>query len=245
MRQYIISNTKTQENFWIIGCSDMQRLFDLIFSALSILVLLPIFFATYTVLLFTGEGETFFVQTRVGRYGKPIKIFKFATMLKNSASMGTGTVTLKNDPRVLPVGRFLRRSKINELPQLFNVLFGDMSLIGPRPQAKRCFEAFPEDLQDIIVSVRPGLSGLGSIFFRNEELMLNDAGNADQFYDEIIMPYKGLLEEWYVRHNSLKAYFLLIIATVWVLISKKVPINWPFFSLIPDVPSKLEKYILK
>ena len=87
------------------------------------------------VLRLTGEGEVFFLQERVGKDGKPFKLYKFATMLKNSPNMGTGTVTLKHDPRVLPVGRFLRKTKINELPQLLNILIGDMSVVGPRPQA--------------------------------------------------------------------------------------------------------------
>ena len=90
------------------------------------------------------------------------------------------------------------------------IINGDMSIIGPRPQTRRCFEAFPESAKDAIISVRPGLSGIGSIFFRNEELMLNDADNADEYYDKVIMPYKGQLEQWYVKHYSIKIYFLLI-----------------------------------
>ena len=142
----------------------MQRFFDIIFSLVAILILSPIFLITGVVLRLTGEGEVVYFQSRVGRYAESIQIIKFATMLKNSPNVGTGTVTLMNDPRILPVGRYLRKSKINELPQLFNVLRGDMSLIGPRPQTQRCFEAFPENLRAEIVAVRPGLSGLGSIF---------------------------------------------------------------------------------
>ena len=163
-------------------------------------------------------------------------------MLKNSPNMGTGTVTIQNDPRILPLGKFLRKTKINELPQLFNIINGDMSIIGPRPQTRRCFEAFPESAKDAIVSVRPGLSGIGSIF-RNEELMLNDADNADEYYDKVIMPYKGQLEQWYVKHYSIKIYFLLILATFSVLRTNKVPINWPLFSTLPNVPSELQRFI--
>ena len=126
------------------------------------------------------------------------KLFKFATMLKDSPSMGTGTVTIKNDPRVLPAGKFLRKTKINELPQLLNVFIGQMSLVGPRPQAPRCFDAFPVESQDIIVQVKPGLSGIGPIVFRGEEDILEGHSGTLDFYDNVIGPYKGDVEAWYV-----------------------------------------------
>jgi len=220
----------------------MQRFFDIVFSITAILVFSPILFPTCIILRLTGEGEIFYKQKRVGRLGRSIEIIKFATMLKNSPNIGTGTVTLRDDPRVLPVGRFLRKSKINELPQLFNVLIGDMSLIGPRPQTLRCFQAFPEELRDTIVSVRPGLSGLGSIFFRNEELMLHDAENADKFYDQIIMPYKGKLEEWYVLNKSVSLYFVLIFATVASVVTGKIPSFNSYLLKIPRVPNELVEY---
>jgi lipopolysaccharide/colanic/teichoic acid biosynthesis glycosyltransferase len=220
----------------------MQRFFDILFSGMALVFLSPIFFITFIVLRFTGEGEIFYIQTRVGQYGKSINILKFATMLKNSPNIGTGTVTLNSDPRILPVGKFLRKSKINEIPQIVNVLLGDMSLIGPRPQTKRCFEAFPENFQDIIVSVKPGLSGVGSIFFRNEELMLNDATNADNLYDHTIMPYKGKLEEWYVLNKSLKLYFVLIVATIITVVFAKIPFRNSFFSEIENAPDDLVEY---
>ena len=103
-------------------------------------------------------------------------------MLKNSENIGTGTITVSNDPRVLPFGKFLRRTKINELPQLFNIILGDMSIIGPRPQTERCFNAFPIKSQNIIKKMKPGLSGLGSLVFRNEDQMMADNSNANQFF---------------------------------------------------------------
>ena len=221
----------------------MQRVFDVCLSGVAITILSPVLFITCIILRFTGEGEIFYRQTRVGQHGRAINILKFATMLKNSPNIGTGTVTLKDDPRILPVGRFLRKSKINELPQLFNVLLGDMSLIGPRPQTQRCFQAFPESIHAKILSVRPGLSGLGSIVFRDEELMLNDSDKAERFYDEVIMPYKGTLEEWYVNQNSLVTYFVLLVATIWLLTTKKIPLGWPVFSKMPVIPPELRKYI--
>lgn len=221
----------------------MQRLCDILFSGIAILVLAPVFITVIIILRFSGEGEIFFEQIRVGKAGAKIRILKFATMLKNSPNLGTGTVTLKDDPRVLPVGKFLRKTKINELPQLFNILKGDMSIIGPRPQTQRCFEAFPEHLRETILSVRPGLSGVGSIFFRNEELMMDDADNADEMYDRIIMPFKGQLEEWYVKNRSLAIYLILIIATIVVVFTGSIPFMKSVFASIPSVPKELERFI--
>jgi len=221
----------------------MQRVFDIIFSTIAILVFSPVLLCTCIILRLTGEGEIFYMQKRVGRHRRSIKIIKFATMLKNSPNLGSGTVTLMDDPRVLPVGKFLRKSKINELPQLFNVLLGDMSLIGPRPQTQRCFEAFPEGLRDRIVSVRPGLSGLGSIFFRNEELMLRYAEDAELFYDTVIMPYKGKLEAWYTAQNSVALYFILIFSTIYVVFTGKILLSKTVLNSLPATPKSLTNYI--
>jgi hypothetical protein len=118
----------------------------------------------------------------------------YDVMLKDSPSIGTGTVTMKNDPRVLPAGKFLRKTKINELPQLLNVFMGHMSLVGPRSQAPRCFDAFPVEAQNIIVQVKPGLSGIGPIVFRGEEDILEGYSGTLDFYDNVIGPYKGDVE---------------------------------------------------
>ena len=117
----------------------MDRFFDILLSSLAIsffsIILLPVII----ILRLTGEGEIFYLQKRIGKNNKEFYLLKFATMLKNSSKMQNGTVTIKNDPRVLPFGKFLRKSKINELPQLFNILKGDMSIIGPRPQTPNYF----------------------------------------------------------------------------------------------------------
>ena len=233
---------KKLESFWIIGCKLLQRILDIFFSATAIIVFSPIFLLTMFILKFSGEGEIFFRQPRVGKYQKTIHILKFATMLKNSPNIGTGTVTLKNDPRVLPFGKFLRKSKINELPQLINILAGEMSVIGPRPQTIRCFEAFPEKSQLIISKVRPGLSGIGSIFFRNEEEMLSQSESAEEFYNQVIMPFKGELEEWYVANSSLFLYFALIFYTIWVVVTGTTPLKIFGSSDLPKAPEKLARF---
>ena len=129
----------------------MDRFFDILFSSIALLLLSPLLVPIVITLKLTGEGEVFFLQERIGKGGDKFKLFKFATMLKNSPNIGTGTVTMRGDPRVLPVGTFLRKTKINELPQLLNIFFGDMSVIGPRPQTQRCFDAFPTQSQKEII----------------------------------------------------------------------------------------------
>ena len=162
-------------------------------------------------------------------------------MLKDSPSMGTGTVTMKNDPRVLPAGKFLRKTKINELPQLLNVFIGHMSLVGPRPQTPRCFDAFPDEAKNIIAQVKPGLSGIGPIVFRGEEDILEGHSDTLDFYDNVIGPYKGEVEAWYVGKQDLIAYFSLILLTVWVVLFPKSDLVWRLFKDLPSPPDVLKK----
>jgi lipopolysaccharide/colanic/teichoic acid biosynthesis glycosyltransferase len=218
----------------------MRRFFDILFSGLALIALSPLLAPIALLLRLTGEGEIFFFQERIGKDGKPFKLFKFATMLKNSPNIGTGTVTVKNDPRVLPMGRFLRKSKLNELPQLLNILLGDMSIVGPRPQTRQCFDAFPIHLQQIIVRVKPGLSGIGPIVFRGEENILDNHSGSMIFYDNVIAPYKGQVEAWYVDHQNLMTYFLVILLTVWVVLFPKSSIVWRTFKGMPLPPEELK-----
>jgi len=217
----------------------LTRLLDICLSLVAILLLSPFLLAVMLILRLTGEGEVFYLQERVGFGGKPFKLYKFVTMRRKSESIGTGTVTLKNDPRVLPVGKFLRKTKLNELPQLMNIVNGDMSVVGPRPQTRRCFDAFPERSQREIVKVRPGLSGLGSIIFRDEEEIMGRASDPVQCYDRVIMPYKGAIEEWYVANQGLRTYFWVIFITAWVVLFPKSQIVYRVFKGLPAPPPEL------
>ena len=163
-------------------------------------------------------------------------------MLKNSENIGTGTVTIKDDPRILPVGHFLRRTKINELPQLINVFLGDMSVIGPRPQDQRCFDAFPVNAQPIIASVLPGLSGIGSVVFRNEEEMIGDPSNADFFYDNVIMPFKAELEIWFVENFCICLLQINISDDLGYFRTKSLN-PWFWFKDLPQPPQQLKRYL--
>jgi lipopolysaccharide/colanic/teichoic acid biosynthesis glycosyltransferase len=218
----------------------LQRTLDVILSSVALLLLAPLLLPVVLLLRFTGEGEVFFLQDRVGEGGKLFRLYKLATMLKNSPNMGTGTVTLKEDPRVLPFGKLLRKTKINELPQLLNVFLGDMSVVGPRPQTPRCFMAFPHDLQTIITQVKPGLSGIGPIVFREEEDILANHAGSIEFYDHVIAPYKGEIEAWYVRHRSFAVYLKVILVTIWVVLKPSSNIVWRAFIGLPEPPAALK-----
>ena len=219
----------------------MIRFFDLLLSSLALVILLPLLLPIMLILKLSGEGEIFFLQERVGKYREGFKLFKFATMLKDSPSIGTGTVTMKNDPRVLPIGKFLRKTKINELPQLLNIFLGHMSVIGPRPQTPRCFEAFPPESQDIIIQVKPGLSGIGPIIFRGEENILDGHAGTLDFYDNVIGPFKGEVEAWYSDKQNLGVYFALIFLTVWVVMFPKSDVIWRIFKDLPEPPTELKQ----
>ena len=219
------------------------RLFDIFFSLLALSLLLPLFIPVAFILRLTGEGEIFFSQKRVGKGGNLFSLLKFATMLKDSPSIGSGTVTLKNDPRVLPFGRFLRKTKINELPQLINIFVGDMSVVGPRPQTSRCFEVFPKKLQPIISSIRPGLSGLGPVVFRDEENILSENDQSVDFYDKVIAPYNGDVEAYYSQIIGIFSYFKIIFLTLWMVIFPKSSLVWKVFPRIPSPPDSLKEIL--
>lgn len=222
----------------------MERFFDVLFAGLALLALSFLLIPLSLLLRVTGEGEVFFAQERIGRGGHKFRLFKFATMLKDSPYIGTGTVTMREDPRVLPIGSFLRKTKINELPQLLNILLGDMSFIGPRPLTTQTFAAYSEHTQRRIIEVRPGLSGLGSIVFRNEEEIMHGETASVDFYVNVIAPYKGRLEEWFVENRGLYTYFSAIFVTVYAVLVPRTKIAWTVFRGLPEPPTELMPYFM-
>ena len=223
----------------------MTRFFDILFSTLAIIVLFPILIPVMIALKLTGEHYIFYEQERAGRGGKTFKLLKFATMLKDSPNMPGGMFTSENDPRMLPFGKILRKTKINELPQLFNILKGDMSIIGYRPISKDQYERYPEDVKAAISKLRPGLSGIGSIVFRDEEHMLHGVDDKEKFYNELIAPYKGAVEKWYAEHRSIGMYFLLIDLTVDAVLRPKSRRWWHLLKDkgLPCPPKELQEYL--
>jgi lipopolysaccharide/colanic/teichoic acid biosynthesis glycosyltransferase len=197
----------------------MKRTLDILFSATALLVLSPLLLLVALLLRCTGERCVFYRQERVGRGGRIFLLYKFVTMRRDCGHTPEDLLTAQNDPRILPWGRILRRTKINELPQLLNVLRGDMSLIGPRPQVKPHFDMYSEPVRRAIIKVRPGLSGIGSIIFHDESSLVSRCGkDYHRCYAEDIAPYKGKLELWYVQHQSVPLDLLLLFLTVLVIL---------------------------
>ena len=212
-----------------------KRLLDIIVSLFALIMLLPVFIPIIIILRFSAEGEVFYFQERYGIYNSKFQIWKFATMLKNSMNLGSGSITLKNDSRVTRIGSFLRKTKINELPQIINILKGDISLVGPRPLVTKTFMAYNDEVQSKIYNVKPGLTGIGSIIFRDEESIISAVTNEDphEFYERVIAPYKGELEMWYQKNNSFILDLKLIFMTAWVILSPTSKLYEKWFKDLP------------
>ena len=214
-----------------------KRTFDIITSGIAILILSPILIPVIIGLRFTGEGYIWYKQERLGYKNKPFLIWKFATMLKNSANMTGGYITVKKDPRLTPMGDFLRKSKINELPQLLNIFMGYMSVVGPRPVMKVSFEAYPDNVKKVIYDVKPGLTGVGSIIFRDEEELITDVknkgGDIHGFYVNKIYPFKGELEIWYQNNKTFILDLKIIFVTAWVIFKPTSRIYEKLFKTLP------------
>jgi len=221
----------------------MIRFFDIIFSGIAIIILLPFMLPIMIALKLSGEHYIFYEQARVGRYGKAFGLLKFATMLKDSPNLPGGLYTGRNDPRMLPLGKFLRKSKINELPQLLNIFVGQMSIVGFRPTVREHFEAYPDHAKEKLYNARPGLTGIGSVVFRNEEEILQNFVDKQAFHQKIIAPYKSALEVWYVEHANLFNYFKLIVLTALAVLFPNQSSWKKSFKDLPIVPKELEPFL--
>jgi lipopolysaccharide/colanic/teichoic acid biosynthesis glycosyltransferase len=219
----------------------MKRFFDIVVSLAAILLLSPLWIPVVIILRLTGERYVFYVQERIGKGGKPFGLLKFATMFRDSPKLGTGNITIPNDWRVLPFGRVLRKTKINELPQLINILKGDMSIIGPRPVTPDHYDYYAPEVQEIIGRMRPGLSGVGSIVFRDEEALLTASGTLpESFYGQYIAPYKGSLEVWYYSNKSFFLDLRLIALTV-LAVAKPDLKPHKYLKGLPEAPAQADK----
>jgi lipopolysaccharide/colanic/teichoic acid biosynthesis glycosyltransferase len=218
----------------------IKRLFDIISACVAILILSPILVPVVIGLKLTGEGYIWYFQERIGYKNTLFNIWKFATMLKNSPNMSGGLITLKRDPRLTPMGGFLRTSKINELPQLFNILWGDMSVVGPRPVMQKSFDGYPEDVKKVIYNVPPGLTGIGSVIFRDEEELItqikDNGGDTWDFYVNSIYPFKGSVEKWYQENQSFTTDLKIIVLTAWVIIFPESNLVYDWFKDLPKRP---------
>lgn len=214
----------------------IKRIFDLLCSCLTLIILLPVFIPIVILLLLTGEHEVFYFQKRIGKGTNYFNIWKFATMLKNSPILGSGMITLRHDPRVTFIGRVLRKTKINELPQIINIILGHMSLVGPRPTVKKHADAYSDEIRDEIYSIKPGLTGIGSIIFRDEESLISNSDlEPFEFYRNVIIPYKTKVELWYQERRSFGLDLKIIFLTAWVIIFPNSQLMYKWF---PDLPER-------
>jgi len=187
------------------------RFFDILFSALGLLLLSPLFLVLCIIIKLESKGGCFFIQERIGKDGKPFGLYKFRTMRTGADEDGLLTVG-EHDNRITRIGYFLRKLKIDELPQLMNVLKGDMSLVGPRPEVRKYVELYTEE-QRKVLSVRPGITDYASIEYVNENELLSHSADPDRTYIEEVMPDKIKLNMRYLENHSLKEYFKIIFLT--------------------------------
>jgi lipopolysaccharide/colanic/teichoic acid biosynthesis glycosyltransferase len=190
----------------------MKRVFDAIISSLGLLLLGPVFLIIALMIKLDSRGPVFFKQARIGREFRPFFIYKFRTMIADSASTG-GALTVGRDPRITRAGDFLRATKIDEIPQLINILKGDMSFVGPRPEVPEFVELFRSDYEEIL-RVRPGLTDLASLKYRNEAMTLAQTENPHEDYLKRVLPDKIRLAKEYIRRSSLLFDLGLIFRTV-------------------------------
>lgn len=225
----------------------MIRFIDIFFSATLIILLLPISIPIVIILRFSGEGDVFYLQKRSGFGGKEFYILKFATMLRDSVNSGNGSITVENDYRVTSIGKFLRKTKINELPQLWNILIGDMTIVGPRPLIKGTtgYNSYSNDQKDKIFSNKPGLTGIASLIFRDEEKFLSSAHDPHTFYIQEVAPYKIELELWYYKHKSIKTDIKIIFLTAISIFYSNNKLYLYFFKNIPVMPKNLSLILNK
>lgn len=216
---------------------------DILVSAILIIILSPIFASVSIILFLSRIGPVFYLQERMGKDSKTFLMLKFSTMLPNSINMGSRTITIRNDPRVTRVGKILRISKINELPQLINILKGDMSFIGPRPLIPSSYKKYSPEVQEAIAKCSPGLSGIGSIIFRDEESLITEVKHLGfeplAFYKRFIYPYKGSLELWYSKNISFKTDIILGIVTLWTVLFPQSQIIYKVLEGLPYLPKEL------
>ncbi|TYC08813.1 sugar transferase [Bizionia gelidisalsuginis] len=221
----------------------LKRVFDFFLSIAGFLIIVPLFLVVMIILKLTGEGEIFYLQERLGLNKTRFYIYKFASMLKASSNIGNKGLTVRNDPRITKAGKLLRITKINELPQILNVIKGNMALVGPRPLLAKGFQNYTPEVQAVIYKNRPGITGIGSLIFRDEELLVTTykalGKNPLEYYKTHIYPYKGALEYWYFYNCSLLVDFKILFLTFWSLVNSDSQLVYKAFKNLPPKPESL------
>ena len=215
------------------------RVLDVAVSTIGIVMTSPILLAVTFLLHLHYPYRVLFRQDRIGYGGRSFKILKLVTMVPNAEHLPGGGITFERDPRILPLGRILRKTKINELTQLVNVLRGDMGIVGPRPTTLLGFSKYPKAAQDKLVQMRPGITGIASIILYNEEELLSSVDEDRQrYHDEVIKPYKVEIEHWYLKNQSLRLYIEVVIATILTLVDG-APRLFSWWHNLPQPPTEL------
>lgn len=196
-----------------------KRLMDLILVVPGLMLLWPLFMILAIWIKFDSQGPVFFRQERIGRYGRPFRIFKFRTMVVDAEQLGL-RITSGRDPRITRSGRFLRASKLDELPQLLNVLKGEMSLVGPRPEVAEYVAHYPDGIREKVLSVPPGITDRASIEYRDESRLLGSSANPQQTYINEILPIKLQYYAQYVDERSMWGDLVLILSTIIAIVRR-------------------------
>lgn len=197
----------------------IKRVLDFTVAAFGLAVCAPLFVLIALLIKLDSPGGVFFAHERVGRYGRKFKVLKFRTMVKNAPQLG-GAITAGGDPRITRIGKVLRQTKLDELPQLWNVLKGEMSLVGPRPEVEKYVQLWDPALREIVLSVRPGITGLTQIRYRHEEHLLAAQPDPEKYYREVLLPRKLQSDAEYVRNRSLRLDLWILGRTVAALFER-------------------------
>src|SRR5882724_6515035 len=198
----------------------MKRVFDILMATIGLILLSPLFLLVALLIKLDSAGPIFFRQERIGKRFRPFFIYKFRTMVENAAQIGT-EITYGNDPRITRIGRLLRKTKIDELPKIINVLKGEMSLVGPRPEIRQYVELFRKDYEEIL-KIRPGITDLASVKYRDEAAVLEQSENPEEEYLRRVLPDKINLSKEYIRRSSFFFELTLILKAVRKLFEHQV-----------------------
>jgi len=216
-----------------------KRIIDILISFTVLFTLSPLLLILVILLKISGDHEVIYSQIRIGYRNEKFKLYKFVTIRRSKLKIPKMEFSIDNYSRITPIGKILRFTKLNELAQLINVLIGDMSIVGPRPLIPASFEMYSDEIKSVINSTKPGLTGVGSIIFRNEEkLILGVGANLKEYYKEEILPYKGALEIWYDAHKSMKIDTLIVVLTALAILFPRQELH---HKILKNLPAKREQ----
>jgi lipopolysaccharide/colanic/teichoic acid biosynthesis glycosyltransferase len=205
----------------------VKRAFDFLIALFAVVILSPVLLVVAVIIRCNSAGPIFYRGVRIGLRGVPFRIYKFRTMVIDAEKLG-GSATAEDDPRITPIGKFLRRHKLDELPQFFNVLFGDMSMVGPRPEVQKYVDMYSTEEQ-VILDLRPGITDWASIWNSNEAAVLEGSKDPEKTYEELIRPTKLSLQLFYARNHSFSADIKILFHTFCKLLFE----DWTPRELVP------------